>query len=377
MGINDEMGEIDNGQNPHRHRETRSGAAMNSVPIVIVGLRFGSQIVEDLLRQPSADVRVVGVCDLDGGKARTVARRFGLAHYPDLDAVLADDKVQALGLFTPPAGRAELIRKAIRADKHVMTTKPFEMNPVSARDVLQEADRRGNVVHLNSPSPTLGEDLQTIDTWRRRYGLGQPVAARAATWAGYREDADGSWYDDPARCPAPPLTRLGIYLINDIISIFGPVESVHVTESRLFTGRPTADNAMLTASFVDGACASVFASFCIDDAQPYQDNLDIHFEGGTITRRTTKTVAGRTTALRLTGRVSGEVVNDSAVVADRSGAYQWDVFHRAITEAGFEVSTPIDHVVHGVAVLEAISHACRSRKTATVNSYDGESRCSA
>lgn len=73
-----------------------------------------------------------------------------------------------------------------------------------------------------------------------------PLGARADIWASYREQADGTWYDDPQKCPVAPVFLLGIYLINDLIQLFGPVRDVQVLQSRLSTGRPTADNGQLS-----------------------------------------------------------------------------------------------------------------------------------
>ena len=61
------------------------------------------------------------------------------------------------------------------------------------------------------------------------------------------------------------MMRLGIYLINDIIQLAGPLEQVSLIGSRVRTGRPTFDNAMLTMSCASGCLASVYASFCVDD----------------------------------------------------------------------------------------------------------------
>src|SRR5690606_32877601 len=127
-----------------------------------------------------------------------------------LEDVLADPAIAASGLCTPPQGRAELVRRCLEAGKDVMTTKPFDLDLDAAAAVLTEARERGRVVHLNSPSPE-PPDLVQIEAWIREYDLGRPVAARAEMLTSVREEADGTWYDDPQRCPLAPMFRLGIY----------------------------------------------------------------------------------------------------------------------------------------------------------------------
>lgn len=49
----------------------------------------------------------------------------GLPQFGDLDALLRDGpEFDALALCTPPQGRAELVRKALAAGKHVLMEKP-------------------------------------------------------------------------------------------------------------------------------------------------------------------------------------------------------------------------------------------------------------
>lgn len=151
-----------------------------------------------------------------------------------------------------------------------MTTKPFELNANVASRVLKEAEKMGRVVHLNSPSP-LPEDIFVIKKWIKKYNLGQVIGCRADVWANYREKADGSWYDSPKKYPVAPIFRLGIYLINDLIRLIGKPESLQVLHSRLFTKRPTPDNAQLGILFENGAIVNVFSSFCIDDGQQYRN----------------------------------------------------------------------------------------------------------
>jgi predicted dehydrogenase len=336
------------------------------VGVVVVGLHFGRTIAEEIGTTVGTAVRLAGVCDLDRDLAAATAARLGVRHYHDLVAVLADPAVEAVGLFTGPAGRAGLVRQAIRAGKHVMTTKPFELDPAAAQDVLTEARRRGLVVALNSPSLVLGSDLTRIRQWRDSLHLGRPVGAQGAVWASYQETPDGGWYDDPDRCPAAPVCRLGIYLINDMVRLFGPARQVQVLQRRLRTGRPTPDNAHLTLGFDGGVIGAVFASFCVDDGRPYQDRLTVNYERGTVTR--VRTGDG---TIALTLARAGHPVETHTVPDD--GGYQWAEFARAIHSGQDGAPRQRDEILAGVRVLEAMGRAARSGQVEDVT-VDGASR---
>ena len=275
-----------------------------------------------------------------------------------------------MGLFTGPVGRAKLISKIIRAGKHVMTTKPFEQDPQAALDVLCEARELKRIVHLNSPSPVFSDDLLRIEQWRETLGLGRPIGCRADVWVRYHEKPTGVWYDDPELCYVAPVLRLGIYLINDLIRLIGPVAEVQVVQSRLFTERPTVDNAQLGMLFENGAIANIFASFCVNDRDHYKNSLTLNFENGTVYRDagpvSRQPEGGFGSLSVVSARTDGTRYVEHAQAASASGGYQWDVFHRAILGQEIPNQVTPEQIANGIRVLAAMHAASKSRATEKV-----------
>jgi len=333
------------------------------IKIGVAGLHFGRHIAEeDILGEKGAPYfELAAVCDRLHEKADEWAERFGVKAYYDIDELIADPEIPVIGLFIGPVGRAEWIRKIIRAGKDVMTTKPFELDPETALEVLREAEDLGRTVHLNSPSPLLAPEMQQISDWIEKGELGQPVACRADVWASYREEPDGTWYDDPDQCPVAPIFRLGIYVISDIVRFFGAPEAVQVTASRVFTKRPTADNAQLNVLFKSGAIASIFASFCVGDREPYKNVLSMNFENGSVYRN----VGPRTEAdseMSVVYVANGEKKVERAQFDGHSGEYQWDALYRAVKGEKLEERIAPEEVAAGVQILRAMRKAELSGK---------------
>ncbi len=345
---------------------------MKQIPIAIVGLNFGRLIVDELLSaQNRRKFQIVAVCDQDRPKAHAMGHRLKCKVYTNLDTLLADPGIRAIGLYTGPNGRAGLLRKVIRAGKDVMTTKPFEVDPEAALSVLREAKRLKRIIHLNSPGPLLSDDLKQIVTWRDKFNLGRPVAARAEAWASYGETTDGSWYDDPKRCPVAPVFRLGIYLINDLAHFFGEPRDVQVLHSRLLTGRPTPDNAQLGIRFKNGGLVNIFASFCVDDLQYYRNSLTINFERGTVYRNVGPfpRVPGSEVAAALemaTHRKGKPLVRRKSLTKGLSGSYQWDTFHRALHGANLPDAVSPAEIATGLRIIAAMARAEKSGETEKV-----------
>ena len=343
---------------------------MPPLPIAIVGLNFGRHIIDGLLKSPASDnFRLAAVCDLDAAKANEFCTRLGVKAYTSLDALLADPSIPVIGLFTGPAGRAGLLRQIIRAGRDVMTTKPFELDADAARSVLDEARSLGRIIHLNSPAPTASPAHAKIREWIATHNLGRHVFCRGEATASYREMATGDWKDDPARCPVAPVFRIGIYLINDLVRLFGDVASVQVQQSRLFTGRPTPDNAQLSLTFANGALGSIFASFCIENGQHYANSLLLHYERGTIHLNLDLQgygEANQQTRLKLAATHGDkQVIIEEWSAPGNSGTYQWDVLRRAIAERDTRLS-PDDTIVHSIRVIQAMTQAGQSGRAEEV-----------
>ncbi len=336
----------------------------------MIGLNFGGYIADTLALEPANRFfKLAAVCDANAERAAEFGNSRDVKAYVDFEDMLADDDIQAVGLFTSPVGRADLLRRIIRSGKDVMTTKPFERDPVAARSVLEEAQALGRVIHLNSPSPELPGYLRQIRRWEEEFHLGRPIGCRGEVLVSYREHPDGRWIDNPEHCPAAPIFRLGIYVISDLIRLFGRVREVQVLSSKIFTRRPTADNAQLNLLFENKALGSIYATFCVDNGQHYANSLMLHYEKGTIYRNILPVgyAEAEATTRLLLAATNGrrEVVTRELEMPEISGSYPWEAFHSAITRSR-EVTNPIEDIVHGIDVIAAMARAERSGRTEEV-----------
>lgn len=328
---------------------------MKPVKLGLVGLHFGKLMIEDMQKPENRKyVEIAALCDRDEPLAKRLSAEYGIQKYhTSLESLLADPEIEAVGLFTGPEGRAKLIDQILDAGRDVLTTKPFERSAEEARRILQKARSLGRIIHLNCPTPTPPADIKQIDEWIAQYHLGRPIGYRAMTWCSYREQPDGSWYDDPARCPAAPIFRLGIYLINDISRYFGEVETLQLLQSRLFTGRPTADNAQLSLLHKNGAIGSIYASFCVNDRRSYLHALELNFENGTVFRNTGADAVNGKIKLDLAASApEGGFVREHREFDAAVGDYQYDQFYKAVRGEILENPTSDSQIINGIKILE-------------------------
>jgi predicted dehydrogenase len=93
------------------------------------------------------DARLVAICDLDEARLATVGRRYPAVELrKDVDAVLADDRVQAVVLATPASSHHDLAVAAMRAGKDVLVEKPLAMTVAACRDIVRCAEETGRIL---------------------------------------------------------------------------------------------------------------------------------------------------------------------------------------------------------------------------------------
>lgn len=97
----------------------------------VMGLRHLQSAADVPLTEP------VAAADLDAGRLREAAEKFGLARtYTSGDELVRDGQIDAVVLAFPTAGRTELALKALAAGKHVLLEKPVAMNSGEVRRMM-------------------------------------------------------------------------------------------------------------------------------------------------------------------------------------------------------------------------------------------------
>ena len=119
------------------------------IKLGVVGYGYwGPNLVRNFAE--SIDAQVTAVADLDEGRLAIVKRRFpGVETSTDVGRLLADPKTDAVAIATPVSSHFDLALRALRADKHVFIEKPLTETAEQAETLLEEADKRGLLLHVD------------------------------------------------------------------------------------------------------------------------------------------------------------------------------------------------------------------------------------
>jgi predicted dehydrogenase len=134
---------------------------------MVVGYGYwGPNIVRNVVERP--EFRLMGLCEMDEGRAEDFRRRHpGVWVESDYDAALADPRIEAVAIATPPHTHYNLVRRALEAGKHVLVEKPLARTGDEAAKLVALADELGLVMmpgHTFVYSPSVNKVRDLIQT---------------------------------------------------------------------------------------------------------------------------------------------------------------------------------------------------------------------
>jgi predicted dehydrogenase len=116
--------------------------------IAVVGLGRMGEVHCRNLSARVAGARLAGVADADAALARRAGERFGVRWSSDASDVVADRRVDAIVVATPPPTHPQLITLAVGSAKPVLCEKPLAYDERDARAAVEAAARAGVPLQL-------------------------------------------------------------------------------------------------------------------------------------------------------------------------------------------------------------------------------------
>jgi len=204
------------------------------INIGIVGAGVISEIYLKNLSTRFDNTRVVGIADLLVERARTRAEAFGVEAFT-VDELIQHPEVEIVVNLTIPAAHAEVALSAINAGKSAYNEKPLAISREDGKALLEAARARGVLVG-SAPDTFLGGGLQSARKYLDDGIIGEPVAVSAFMLSRGME----SWHPDPYfffQPGAGPLFDVGVYYVQAMASILGPVRRVSANAGASFPER--------------------------------------------------------------------------------------------------------------------------------------------
>ena len=198
------------------------------VGVGVIGAgNISTQYLDNLTTFP--DLAVVFVADLDVGRAREQAAKYGIAASGTVDELLAHPEVEIVVNLTIPVAHVEVALAALAAGKNVWTEKPIGLDRASARTVLDSAAHLG-LRAATAPDTFLGPGLQAAKRLIAEGRIGTPLTALAI----FQASGPEAWHPNPDflyATGAGPLFDMGPYYLTALVQNLGPVRRVAAQSS--------------------------------------------------------------------------------------------------------------------------------------------------
>ncbi|CAL8481384.1 Gfo/Idh/MocA family protein [Caballeronia sp. S22] len=234
---------------------------MRKIRIAIIGAGLASTPHALALKELNDEVEVVSVVGRSPERLKHFASTYGFPVSESFDAVLADPRVDAILVLTPPHTHLEFVEQAAAACKHVLLEKPLDISMARAELAVQACRDAGvqlGVVFQNRFRPAV----------QRLAALAESGALGRLAYAGVdlRWWRPQSYYDEPgrgtyARDGGGVLMTQAIHSLDILMWLAGEASSVvSASATTCLHSMEAEDFASAALTFESGAAGQILAT---------------------------------------------------------------------------------------------------------------------
>lgn len=186
-------------------------------------------------RWRAAGADVVAIVDVKPQVLAAFAETHGIAAtYSDYAEFLRrEDTVDIVDVCTPPWLHASMAIEALERGKHVLCEKPMALNAVEAESMVAAARAAGKVLACRQGDTRLAREARTIREVVRSGVLGEVyfmrLISRFLSRPGIEYNPEARWFLDRSKAGGGVLYDLGVYDLELLFSVFGPLDLEAIT----------------------------------------------------------------------------------------------------------------------------------------------------
>jgi len=327
------------------------------IKAAMVGLGWwGRTIVESV--QGTSDVIqfVAGATRTKSPEVTAFAEAQKLKMADSFEALLGDTSIDAIVLATPHSMHSPQVIAAAQAGKHVFCEKPFALHKADADAAVAATKKAGVTLGLGYNRrwhPEMTKLRKQIDSGE--LGVILHVEATMTFPNALQLKAD-AWRADREETPCGGLTPMGVHAVDGMIDLCGPVDQVYCQSFRRVVAIDADDTTSILFRMKEGMSGYLGTMTATGGGfsfQVYGSKGYVRLEGMTHVAG----AASEERRTRLFGKCIFKPIAGPAVV--------WDAERLDVTKVTLEAFAraargkekfliPLDEMVHGAAVTEAI-----------------------
>lgn len=249
----------------------------------IVGAGMAAKPHALALQALADDIAVLGVFRRNAAERDAFCAQYGFPPAASLEAMLADPRIDALLILTPPNAREEIVKAAASAGKHILMEKPVERTTAAAERIVATCEAARVTLGIvfqhrfRAASQALAEAIAA-----ERFGRLQAVQVLAPWWR-----PQAGYYDKPGRGTLEQdgggvLITQAIHSLDLMLSLTGPAREVTAFAATTGLHRmETEDFVAAGLTFANGAVGALLATTANYPGVP--ESLTFNFDAASAT----------------------------------------------------------------------------------------------
>ena len=230
------------------------------VRFVVVGLGMGKNRCRQIVETNGCEL--IGVCDINADKAKTVGEEFGVSWKTDIDEWLSDPRVEVMYIVTPTGTHCDLAKKCLNAGKNVLLTKPMDVTYQACEEAIKLAKEKGLLLGVDFDLHFRGP-LSELQNAVKGGFFGNILSADIIldikrTESYFKEN--GGWRGTWSLDGGGAFSNQGIHEIDRLISVLGMPSEVRAMIRRRVHDIEAEDIGYSEWKYPDGKVARVFVT---------------------------------------------------------------------------------------------------------------------
>ena len=261
-----------------------AGMSVERIGVAVQGAgNVSTEHLRAYLNNPHVEVVAIGSRTREGAERK--AREVGLDPsrvrlYDNYAALLADPRVDALSICTPPARHTEETVRGAEARKHLLIEKPVAITPDELRRMRRAVDAAG-VKTVVSFVLRWNPLVLTIKRMIADGVFGDTFFVQTAYWHNLIQGAYPGAKPGPKTSPISAMLGGGCHAMDMARYLIGSdVVQVTAHSAHTVTGHASPANTAALVTFAGGAMG--YVSACTEQWMPYVFNIELFGADGAI-----------------------------------------------------------------------------------------------
>lgn len=335
----------------------------------MVGLGWWGRTIVESVQADSDIIRfVAGATRTKSADTAAFAEQQKLKLVDSFESLLTDKDVDAIVLATPHSLHSPQVIAAAKAGKHVFCEKPFALTKADADAAVAAVKQAGVTLGLGYNRrfhPEMTALRQRIDAGDLGTVLHIEATMTFPNALALKADA---WRADKDETPCGGLTPMGVHAIDGMIDLSGPIESVFCQSFRRVVAVDSDDTTSMLFRMKDGSSGYLGTMTATGPGFSFQ----VFGSKGWVRLEGMTHVAGASSEERRTRLFSTIKFQPIKGPAETWEAARHDVTRACIEAFGTAASggtpflIPLDEMVHGASVTEAVVRSAASGQSVAV-----------